>query len=164
MPITLTDDDGNEVDLSKADGGFLRKKLEEALADNANLSKQAATSKIGEIVGADGFSLVKAEDLAGVSVGQIEAKAKQVQAERTEVIRSALATKGLEGADLDAALGDFLSGGEPPVPGVQDENFTNTENLGGGRPKRTPDAPPMDDAMGNLTSAFEDQAKSSRKK
>jgi len=162
MPITLVDENGNEIDIEKADGGTLRKKLEEALKENKTLSEENATFKAGTVIEEHGFSLVKPEELAGVPVSQLEAKGKELQeqhqAQREELVRSVFEERGLEGDDLDTAVKDLLGGGEAPGGG-QDSDFTGFEDLGGSRPSRTPTAPPMTDALGNLTSHFEETAK-----
>lgn len=163
MPITLTDDHGNEIDIEKADGGTLRRKLEEALSQNKSLTEQIATSKAAEVVREHGAGLVKAEDLVGVPVDQMEAKAKELAesktAERAELIRTVLEERGLEGDDLDQAVSDFL-GGDKVTPVENDGgNWPDVEGIGGARPKRTPALPDMTDAMGNLQSAFENTKK-----
>lgn len=166
MPITLTDDAGNEIDLDKADGGTLRRKLEEALAENKTLSGTLATFVAQKAVEEHGAGLIKPEDLAGVPADQVETKAKELvaqrQAQRTEVIRSVMAERGLEGSELDSAVEEFLAGNPAPAPSAEEDResaWTDLESLGGTRPARKPTAPGIEDAMGNLTSYFEGQEK-----
>ena len=160
MPIELTDDKGNPLDLDKADGSTLRKKLEQALEENKNLAQENATFKATDVIGKHGFSLVKPEDLSGVAADQIEAKAKELQeqreGERTEMVRSVLQGKGLEGPELDKAVEDFLSGSTQTPPESTEPDFTDLAGLGGERPTRNPNLPPLDDPMGNLVGAFEE--------
>jgi hypothetical protein len=100
-----------------------------------------------------------------VPVDQIEAKAQELvtqrQAERTEVIRSVMAQRGLEGAELDSAVEDFLAGNQTPASPeeAKESSWTDLESLGGARPSRKPTAPGIEDAMGNLSGYFEDQEK-----
>lgn len=160
MPIQLVDESGQEIDLDTADGGTLRKKLEEALSANRELEQEVVTSRAAKVIGEHGYNLVKPEDLKGVSVDEVEAKAKQIHEEklarRTETVKEILADKGLEGEALDQAVEKFLAG-EPvgAAPGNGDEpDFTDLLVLGGTPPGQKVDAPSMDDAMGNLTAAF----------
>lgn len=164
MPITIVDEAGNEIDIDKADGGTLRKKLEETLQRNKTLEELASTSAAKAAIGEHGYSLVKEEDLKGVSADQVEAKAKELQeqreASRLETVRSVLAERGLDGEDLEAAVEDFLGSKQSSSEG---EDFTGIESIGGSRPTRTPTVPKMDDALGNFTSHFEETAKRTRK-
>ena len=162
MPIELVDESGEEIDLETADGGTLRKKLEEALSTNRSLEQEVVTSRAEKAIREHGYSLVKPEDLEGVSVDEVEAKAKQIHEEklnrRTETVREILSDKGLEGEQLDSAVEKFLAG-EPVAPQgtTSDEpDFADLLLMGGERPATKSDAPGMEDAMGNLVSAFED--------
>jgi hypothetical protein len=170
MPISLVDEAGNEIDLEKADGGTLRKKLEEALSKNRELEQRVVTSEVDRINREHGYKL-KAEDLGEVPVDQLEAKAKelheQAQSQRRETIRSVFAERGLEGDDLDQAVEGFLSGADAPGgnPNPQDEiDFGDLPKLGGVRPPRGGDAPSISDPMGNLTAHFEEQERKSGRK
>lgn len=166
MPISLVDDDGNALDLDKADGGTLRKKLEEAIAENRKLAQRVATGEAKELISSKGYNLVKPEDLADVPLDQIEVKAKELHEQRLEsrkeTIREVLADRhGLEGAELDAAVEDFLGGGgvanEGTVIEDKDLGLDDLASLPGSRPNLSPKLPPMSDAFGNLESHFEAQ-------
>lgn len=165
MPITFTDDHGNEVDLDKADGGTLRKNLERVLERNRLLEEQASTSTARSVIESMDGSLVTVEDLKGVPADQIEAKAKELQgqrqAQRLETVRSVFAARGLDGEDLEAAVEEFL--GESGTGVSQEQDHISVENLGGSRPSRTPAVPPMDDAFGNLEAHFTENDKRTRK-
>ncbi len=168
MPIELVDEAGNKIDLDKASGGVLRSKLEEALAENETLAKQVVTSRAEKAIGEHGYGLVKPEDLVGVSPDNVEAKAKELQEQRTQaradVVRSVLVERGLEGDELDEAVLGFLGDPQDPeAPKSDDPDFANLTKVGGGRPPNKDAVPPMDDSMGNLTSHFEEKT-SSRKR
>lgn len=102
-------------EVEKREGGKgLRRKLEEALKENRQLRGVAVSAEAAKVIGEKKLSLVKAEDLSGVELDQLEAKAVELQeqriAERTEVIKGVFASKGLDGEDLDTAVEDFLGG------------------------------------------------------
>lgn len=163
MPIELVDDTGAPVDLDKASGGFLRTKLEEALEENKDLSKQISTARATTAISEHGYSLVKPEDLAGVPPDQVEAKAKELQGQRiearTQAVKSVLVERGLKDEELEAALEGVLGdSGKPVEPENLDPNFAGMANIGGNRPDNKKAAPEMTDPMGNLTAHFEDSA------
>lgn len=171
MPITLTDDQGNELDLDKADGGTLRKKLEEALAENRRLSEAIVTAKAEKAISEHGKGLVKTEDLKGVAPDEVEAKVKEIAErrlqERRDVIRDVLqARDGLEGDELEAAVDEFLGGGSGDQGGEVDAepDLNDLSSLGGERPALRPKLPPMDDPFGNLESYFAEQESRSRRR
>lgn len=169
MPIELVDEAGNEIDLDKADGGTLRKKLEEALSSNKDLEQRLVTREAQSVIAEKGFSLVKPEDLEGVAPDQVEAKAKELHeqkaAERAETVRSVFEEKGLEGDDLDQAVEEFLTGEGVTPSGEEDvdvdPDFAKLPSVGGQRPSNKKKAPPMEDPMGNMVGHFEEQEKSS---
>jgi hypothetical protein len=162
MPISLVDDQGNEIDLEKADGGTLRKKLEEAISENQSLSQEVVTLKAGTVIEEHGLSLVEPDDLKGVAPDQLETKAKELHKQRYEArvdtVKSVLAERGLEGDELDAAVKDFIGAVPSEAPaGGQDSGapgLSGLKNLGGNRPSNEAKPPPMDDPMGNLTEAL----------
>ena len=169
MPIELVDEAGETIDLDKASGGILRKKLEEALAENESLAKQVVTSRADTAIREHGYGLVKPEDLVGVAPNQVEAKAKELQEQRTEaradMVRGVFEERGFEGDELDEAVLDFLGDAKenPPAPQSDDPDFASLTKIGGARPANKGTVLPMDDALGNLTSHFEENP-SSRKR
>lgn len=170
MPITLTDDQGNDLDLDKADGGTLRRKLEEALAENRKLSEAVVTVKAEKAIGEHGKGLVKAEDLKGVAPDEVETKVKEIAEkrlqERRDVLRDVLRTRdGLEGDELEAAVEDFLDGGDSDEgSGDSEPDLTDLSGLGGDRPATKPKLPGLDDPFGNLESHFEEQERRSKRR
>lgn len=96
------DEDGQE---GQADGGKLRRKLEKALEDNRKLAERVRTHEVKQVLTEKGFDLVTPDDLSGVDLDEIEAKAAEIQ-ERNQklqgdLLRKALQAKGFEGEDLD---------------------------------------------------------------
>lgn len=80
-------------------GSQLREKLEATLSENKAIRSALAQTVV------KGFRYVKPEDLEGVSVDQIEAKATELESERKSAEDAALAARlGVEVGDLDAAL------------------------------------------------------------
>ena len=168
MPIELVDEAGEPIDLDKASGGVLRSKLEEALQKNETLEKQVVTSRATAAIGEHGYGLVKPEDLVGVPPDKVEAKAKELQEQRlearSETVRSVLEERGLEGDELDEAVTEFLGDPQEPEALVEkDPDFAGLAKIGGGRPPNKDAVPPMDDALGNLTSHFEDKKPSKKR-
>lgn len=163
MPIDLVDETGAPVDLDKASGGFLRTKLEEALEENKDLSKQISTARAITAIGEHGYSLVKPEDLGGVPPDQVEARAKELQEQRiesrTEAVKSVLVERGLKDEELKAALEGVLGdSGKPAEPKNLDPDFAGIATIGGTRPDNKGATPEMTDPMGNLTAHFEESA------
>ena len=162
MPIELVDDLGKPIDIDKASGGVLRSKLEEAIERNKVLEKSASTAAATTAISEHGYGLVKPEDLIGVPLELVEAKAKELQEQRTEArsdaIRSVLVERGLEGEELEASLKGVLGDTGKPVPDPdKNPDFAGLSKIGGKKPDFKGDAPPMDDPMGNLTGHFNQQ-------
>jgi predicted HAD superfamily phosphohydrolase len=160
MPIIVTDDKGNEVDLEEMDGGTLRKRYVDALNREKALNERLATAEAVRVIGEHGSKLVKPEDLVGVPVDEISAKVTELhtqrETERQEIIRSVLADRGLEGDDLDAAVKEFFTDTPAPEGAEMEQSWPSLETLGGTRPTRTGDLPSMEDPMGNLQAHFQD--------
>src|SRR5210317_1720505 len=111
-------------DIEKREGGRgLRVLLEDALAAEKKALQEVASLKGQQVIQDRGLSLVEPSDLAGVPVDEIEERAAQIQEEKLEaqrdLARTMFAKRGLEGADLDAAVQDFL---EPAVSDVSGEH------------------------------------------
>ena len=111
MPVTFEDVDVDE--LARQGGSALRSKLEEALVANREYAKENAGLTAEKVLGSGSFPLVKPEDLADVSVADVESKADELQKQRADqqaaLARDMLGRKeGLEGAALDAAVAEFL--------------------------------------------------------
>jgi hypothetical protein len=106
----MYDDDQDEQE----SGSSLRKKLEEALGTNKKLASELASVKAREVITTKGLDLVEPDDLAGVSLDDLEERAQQLQEQRLGVVRRymerQLASQGLDGEDLSAAVEAALSG------------------------------------------------------
>lgn len=126
MP-TYSDYDSDRIDqVEREEGGRgLRKILEAALAENRKAYEENASLKAQRAVEVNGLSLVKPEDLAGVDVDDIEARALELQqereAQRVDVVRTLFADRGLEGSELDKAVADFMEAGSGDGSAVADQ-------------------------------------------
>lgn len=126
-------------------GSALRQKLEEALGQNKALASELAKLKARDVITTRGLDLVEPDDLAGVSVDQLEERAQALQEQRLGVVRRYMErqfrSSGLDGEDLDAAVEAALKGDGPGVAEGGDdpeivERFSRVRELGsvGGRP------------------------------
>lgn len=119
-------------------GSQLREKLEAQISTN-----KAIHAKYVEMV-VKGFRLVKPEDLQGVDFGEVEAKAAEIenqrQAQQEELLKQALADRGIKDEDLDAALAKLSAGTEAPKQEQQATRspFASTGALGGQPAGTTP--------------------------
>lgn len=104
-------------DLDQMDGSALRKKLEDALKANKQLSTENARFHAAEVIATKGLTLVKAEDLAGVAIDQIETKAEALHNERRDqridVAKDLLRLQGIAEDELDKAVEGILAGSAP---------------------------------------------------
>lgn len=122
-------------------GSTLREKLEATIGET-----KALRGALAERVAA-GHKFVTAEDLKDVGFDQMDAKAAEISAqrvaEREGVLRDALAEKGFQGEELEAALaalkGGSAAAGSMPEAKPAPTPFTSTGSLGGAPPARIPD-------------------------
>lgn len=110
MPVNF-DADLDEIE-AREGGKGLRKWAETVQAETRQTMSELATLKADKVIQEHGYSLVTAEDLAGTSLSELEAKAEAVEAEKLEaqkvLAKDMFARKGLEGEELDVAVEDFL--------------------------------------------------------
>jgi len=111
MPI---DFDADLDDLEQREGGKgLRKWAEAVQKETRSTMNELATLKADKVIQTHGYRLITAEDLTGVPVGDLEAKAEALEAEKLEsqreLARDMLTRKGLTGDDLDRAVDEFLA-------------------------------------------------------
>src|SRR2546430_113840 len=89
--------------------GSLRAKLEETLAENRKLQDQVSGFRVREILMEKGLDLVSPEDLKGVDLGKAEARAQEIQAERTtqqeNLVKGVLRKQGYGEDELDHLVG-----------------------------------------------------------
>ena len=99
-------------------GSSLRRKLEETLTRERQLTTELSGLKAKELITENGYGLVKVEDLIGVALGEMDTKAEELQQERAgqqvDLARDMLAKRGLQGDELDRAVEDFLAPGSAP--------------------------------------------------
>lgn len=136
------DDEDGEEDLTPKG---LRKKLEDTLGQLREVTGQLQLERAAGIIKDKGFTLVKPEDLKGVSLEELEKKAEAVQAERNasklEVIKDVLRGRGVAEESLDAEAEALLA-----PPKAEDPVFAH------GNVMSTPGTPITGKAdMGTLT-------------
>lgn len=104
------DDEEEDVDES---GSSLRRKLEETLDKNRDLTTKLTGLTAKSLIEEHGHNLVKPEDLEGVDLSEMSDTAERLQQERSsqqaDLARDMLARQGLAGDELDKAVTDFLS-------------------------------------------------------
>jgi hypothetical protein len=108
-------------------GGQLRKKLEDALKENATLKTIAVSAKAEALITAKGYKHVTSADFQNVELDKIEEAAEQLEAQKAaadaEAVKRVLAAKGIEG-DLDKVIGAVL-GGNP------EKNYRSLSSVSG---------------------------------
>lgn len=139
------DNDTEDVEPSK-----LRSLLEDQIGQNKALETELASYKAADVIMGKGLMYVTPEDLAGVSLEDIESKAEALEEERSKVfgtaIRRSLEAQGVTGDELDTQVAAFLAGqgsdgnqqkGDPEVASA----FQRARSMGagGGSPSRNPD-------------------------
>ena len=163
MPISSEYDEAQLDEVEREQGGKgLRKILEAALDENRQAYQRLATVDAKDVIDQHGLTLVKPEDLAGVT-GDLTEAAQKLQAEREaqrqEVLRSVLAERGLEGDALDEALGDLLK----PTGDAGGSGWSTVQEvaaIGGQRLNVTPDP----ENMSGLDLLIQAEAESARKR
>lgn len=170
MP-SLTTEDLDQIEREEGGRG-LRQRLEDTLAELTVANKERSSLKAAKVIQDNGLTLVTEQDLAGVSVDELEAKAVAVQAEKAEaqkaLARSVFEQKGLEGSELDAAVEDFLKPAEGAVEQAAGAaGQTPPPNYGKipGQPPSDPRQVPVDaNASGlDLLRAAEEQSQKSKR-
>lgn len=107
----------------KESGSSLRKKLEAALSERDEALKVAIAAKAQVLITEKGYKHLTAEDLAGVSLSDLEAKADELEAQKTAAdaaaIRRVLEAKGFKDSELEQAVKGLL-GNEQDGTATQD--------------------------------------------
>lgn len=97
-------------------GKGLRRILEDAIAETREVRKENVRLRSRDVIQEQGLSLVKPEDLEGVSSDELVERAQAVQEERLsaqkDLARDVFARKGLEGEELDKAVEEFIAAPE----------------------------------------------------
>lgn len=111
------DEDLDQVERDEGGRG-LRQRYEAALAELKDRDNRLFTFEARNVIEEHGLSLVKPEDLAGVSLQELEERARAVQAEKVDaqkdLARTVFAKRGLAGEELDKAVEEFIA---PAVEG-----------------------------------------------
>lgn len=129
--MTFTQDE-----ISQMDGGTLRSKFEEALKTISSQTSELAGYRAKEVIGSEGLSLVKPEDLSGVSdLEEMKAKAVELENQRkaaqVDLAKEMFARRGLDGEELEQAVQEFLA----PSAGEASTGFETLQSIpGGGQP------------------------------
>lgn len=115
--------------IEQSEGGKgLRVRLEQSLAELNELRSEAATLRAEKAIGANGWSLLKPEDLVGVAPDEQSTVGARLQEEREssrlEAARSVLVERGL---DPDTVL----AGGTVASPPVEDQAWGQLRAVGG---------------------------------
>lgn len=115
-------------------GSELRRKLEEALEENRVLREQNLGYTARALIQEKGYTLVKPEDLQGVSVEDLGTRAEQLQQERLDheagVARKLLERQGLQGDALEDAVRSLLAGTAPaPVAAPEPDAWDRARSL-----------------------------------
>lgn len=111
------------------DGGQLRAKLEETLAENNQLRQQVATFRATTLIQEKGFTLVTPDDLADVSPEDLETKAAELEDQRkqaeVETVRRVYERSGLSGDELEQAVASVFGGQTPQPAGTVEADAVN---------------------------------------
>jgi hypothetical protein len=108
-------DDFNSED-EKETGSTLRSKYEQAIETNKALQAELVEMKAKDLISSKGYKHLSVEDLSGVDLSELEAKAEALEAQKAaadaEAVRRVLAGRGLDDSQLDAALATILGSTE----------------------------------------------------
>lgn len=107
----------------KESGSSLRKKLEAALKERDEAVQAAVSARAQVLISEKGYTHLTAEDLAGVSLSDLEAKADELEAQKAAAdaaaIRRVLEAKGFKDSELEQAVKGLL-GDEQDGTATQD--------------------------------------------
>lgn len=96
-------------------GGALRTKLEEALKTNAELAARVVAHEAKDVISAQGYKYVTPQDLTGVPIGELAAKAAELENTKLDqakaILRVSLAGK-VEADQLEATIAGLLGKSE----------------------------------------------------
>lgn len=131
-------------DLSGSEsGGTLRQKLEDALAANRTLHTELVGYKAKDVIGAEGFKYVTPEDLVGVPLGDLAAKAAEIETSKKEqrqtVLRDVLTERGVPADQLDKALEALIGKPEQSQQNATDGVLNSLGRIQGSAPGTLPE-------------------------
>jgi len=128
----------SDVDFNES-GGQLRTKLETTLSENYTLREELAGLKAKDIIASEGYTHVKPEDLKGVALNELSAKAKELNEVKrdqlTELLTERFEAQGLQGSALEQAVNDLVNGRPATDPNAS--AYQRAQGAGGtGTPPR----------------------------
>lgn len=136
------------------DGGQLRQMLEQTIEQNKTLTAQLASERAVNVITAQGFDLVKPEDLAGIAVGEIPAKAAELQQQRRDsqltLLKDVLRRNGTPDDQLDQQAQAMMAGQAGTQQNTQqDAAWLRAMNMPAGAPSPLVDTTQLhgDDAI-----------------
>lgn len=122
-----------QIDDLPTDGGGLRAKLEETIAEANQLRQANAAFQAKDLIAANSWSLVSPEELAAGGLEGMAERGAQLQLEkeqqRTAMVESVFAQRGLQGDDLRLATEEFLAGTPQTDTGVTATERQTLENM-----------------------------------
>lgn len=139
--------DDSQTEVGQESGGSLREKLEGALTTNASLASELAGYKAKDIISAHGYKHVTVEDLKGVKLDEIEAKASELEVSKSalaeSVLKSVLKDKLGEGADLDAVVAGLIGGSTETVDSSALDRIRSVGKVQGLPPQKLAEDPSL---------------------
>lgn len=119
-------------------GGALRQKLEAALKTNAEKDAVIATYKATDVIKAQGYKYVTPQDLTGVPIDELAAKAAELegqkQAAASTLLKTALAGS-VPAEQLDAEVARLLGGAKTDAAADRVHTVSQIQGL----PANTPE-------------------------
>lgn len=104
--------DDFESEDERESGSTLRRKYEAVLGEKANLERELRAVKAQAILVEKGYSRVTVDDLADVSLAELEAKAAELESQKeqheADILRRVLAGKGLKDGEIESAVKELL--------------------------------------------------------
>lgn len=108
-------DDFNSED-EKETGSTLRSRFEQTLGEKKALEATVLELKAEKLISTKGYKHLTVEDLRGVDLSELEAKAEALEAQKAtadaEAVRRVLAGRGLNDSQLETALATILGSNE----------------------------------------------------
>jgi len=131
--------DGWDQDQDPTSGGALRKQLEDTIELNKSLTAELSLVKARDLISEKGLKFVKADDLKGVALADLPAKAEALEAERQatrlDVLKDILREQGVSEDQLEGAVAGF----QGTKPGASADDFaalTRLSSVGGSTPPK----------------------------
>lgn len=127
----------------KESGSSLRKKLEAALKERDEAVQAAVSAKAQVLISEKGYKHLTAEDLHGVSLSELEAKAEELETQKTAAdaaaIRRVLEAKGFKDSELEEAVKGLLGDGQQIDTNATQDRIRDAARLQGTPPAQIQD-------------------------